>query len=75
MGFEEKVAQAVDAIAAIPGLTREQADILVHRGFLSLEDLLQAEYNDLAEIPEIGEGAGSVIEAVRTEAAQRNLGK
>ncbi len=75
MGFEQKVAQAVDAIAAIPGLTREQADILVHRGFLSLEDLLQAEYNDLAEIPEIGEAAGSVIEAVRTEAARRNLGK
>lgn len=75
MGFEEKVAQAVGAIAAIPGLTREQADILVHRGFLSLEDLLQAEYNDLAEIPEIGENAGSVIEAVRTEAARRNLGK
>ena len=75
MGFEEKVAQAVDAIAAIPGLTREQADILVHRGFLSLEDLLQAEYYDLAEIPEIGESAGSVIEAVRTEAARRNLGK
>ena len=75
MGFEEKVAQAVDAIAAIPGLTREQADILVHRGFLSLEDLLQAEYNDLAEIPEIGEAAGSVIEAVRSEAARRNSGQ
>ena len=75
MGFEEKVAQAVATIAAIPGLTREQADVLVHRGFLSLEDLLQAEYNDLAEIPEIGESAGSVIEAVRTEAAHRNLGK
>jgi transcription termination/antitermination protein NusA len=75
MGFEEKVAQAVNAIAAIPGLTREQADILVHRGFLTLEDLLQAEYNDLAEIPEIGESAGSVIEAVRTEAARKNLGK
>ncbi len=72
MGFEEKVAQAVSAIAAIPGVTREQADILVHRGFLSLEDLLQAEYSDLSEIPEIGESAGSVIEAVRTEAARRN---
>src|SRR5690606_27855780 len=35
MGFEEKVAQAVDAIAVIPGIPREQADILVHRGFLS----------------------------------------
>ena len=75
MGFEEKVAQAVNAIAAIPGLTREQADVLVHRGFLSLEDLLQAEHSDLSEIPEIGESAGAVIEAVRTEAAQRNLGK
>ena len=75
MGFEEKVAQAVNAIAAIPGLTREQADVLVHRGFLSLEDLMQAEHTDLADIPEIGENAGAVIEAVRTEAAQRNLGK
>ncbi len=75
MGFEQKVAQAVNAIAAIPGLTREQADILVHRGFLSLEDLLQAEYTDLADIPEIGAQAGPVIEAVRTEAAKRsNLG-
>jgi hypothetical protein len=40
-----------------------------------LEDLLQAEYNDLAEIPEIGEGAGSVIEAVRTEAAHKKSRK
>ena len=72
MGFEEKVAQAVDAIAVIPGITREQADILVHRGFLSLEDLMQAEHDDLAEIPEIGEQAGAVIEAVQSEAARRN---
>lgn len=72
MGFEEKVAQAVDAIAAIPGIAREQADILVHRGFLSLEDLLQAEYDDLAEIPEIGSQAGAVLEAVRAEADRRN---
>ncbi len=75
MGFEEKVAQAVDAIAAIPGLTREQADVLVHRGFLSLEDLLQAEHSDLAEIPEIGENAGAVIESVQAEAKRRNLGQ
>ncbi|HEX7860598.1 MAG TPA: transcription termination factor NusA [Verrucomicrobiae bacterium] len=75
MGFEEKVAQAVDAIAGIPGLTREQADVLVHRGFLTLEDLLQAEHSDLSEIPEIGENAGAVIEAVRTEGALRGLGK
>jgi N utilization substance protein A len=74
MGFEQKVAQAVDAIAAIPGLTREQADILVHHGFLSLDDLLQAEHADLADVPEIGEAAGAVIEAVRAEDAKRNSG-
>src|SRR5712664_2834470 len=37
-GFEEKVAQAVRAVASIPGITPEQADALVHGGLLSLED-------------------------------------
>src|SRR5881396_3057693 len=55
VGFEEKMAQAVKAVASIPGITQEQADVLVHRGFLGLEDLLQAEASDLAgQIPEIG---------------------
>jgi transcription termination/antitermination protein NusA len=74
LGFEEKVAQAVQAVAAIPGITPEQADLLVHRGFLSLEDLLQAEPDDLASIPEIGEQAPAMIEAVRSEATRRNTG-
>src|SRR5436309_1561089 len=72
MDCEEKVAQAVKAVASIPGITPEQADALVHRGFLSLEDLLQAEASDLAEFPEIGEQASTIIEAVRSEAARRN---
>ena len=72
LGFEEKVAQAIKAVASIPGITQEQADVLVHRGFLSLEALLQAEANDLAEFPEIGEQASAIIEAVRSEAARRN---
>lgn len=71
MGFEEKVAQAIHAVASIPGLTPEQADVLVHRGFLSLADLLQAEPADLAEIPEIGDQAIAIIDAVRTEGARR----
>jgi N utilization substance protein A len=74
LGFEEKVAQAVKAVAAIPGISQEQADTLVHRGFLSLEDLLQAESEDLASMPEIGDQAESVINAVRAEAARRNTG-
>jgi N utilization substance protein A len=75
MGFEEKVAQAIKTVAAIPGISEAQADSLVHHGFLSLEDLLQAEPEDLAEIPEIGEQAALVIDAIRSEAARRNAGK
>jgi excinuclease UvrABC nuclease subunit len=67
------VAQAVQSIAAIPGIAPEMADILVHHGFLGLEDLLQVEVSDLQEIPEIGDQAASIMEAARAEAARRTL--
>src|SRR2546427_5272102 len=57
VGFEEKMAQAVRALAAIPGITPEQAAVLVKSGLPTLEALLQAEMRDLTEIPEIGEQA------------------
>jgi N utilization substance protein A len=72
-GFEEKVAEAVDLLAAIPGISREQADILVHHGLTRLEDLLQADESDLAGIPELGEGAAAILTAARAEAARRTL--
>ncbi len=72
-GFEEKVAEAVDSLAAIPGITREQADVLVHHGLTRLEDLLQADVSDLAGIPGLGEQAGAIMEAARAEAARRTL--
>lgn len=72
MGFEEKVAQAVKSVASIPGISAEQADVLVHNGLLSLEDLLQADATDLEGIPEIGQQAGAILDAVRAEAARRN---
>src|SRR5436190_4306532 len=34
-GFDEQVGDAVNSLAAIPGITREQADVLVHKGWLS----------------------------------------
>jgi transcription termination/antitermination protein NusA len=71
--FEAKVAQAVQAIAAIPGVTPEQADALVHHGFIGLEDLLQVEASDLADIPEVGAQAGALLEAARAEAGRRTL--
>ncbi len=72
-GFEEKVAEAVESLAAIPGLTREQADVLVHHGLTRLEDLLQADESDLAGIPGIDAQASAVLEAARAEAAKRTL--
>lgn len=71
LGFEEKVAQAVKAMALIPGLTDAQADAIVHAGILTLEDLAQAEAGDLADIPAIGEQAGAVLDAARAEVAKR----
>ncbi len=71
-GFEEKVAQAVQAIAAIPGITKEQADCLVHAGFLNLDDLLQAEASDLEQIEALKESAAAIVEAAKAEAARRS---
>jgi N utilization substance protein A len=73
-GFEEKVAEAVELLASIPGIAREQADALVHAGLTRLEDLLQAEEGDLKDIPQIGESAGAILEAVKAEAKKRTFG-
>src|SRR4051812_23558827 len=72
-GFEEKVAEAVDSLAAIPGISREQADVLVHHGLTRLEDLLQADVSDLSGMPQIGEQAAAILEAARAEAARKTL--
>lgn len=72
-GFEEKVAEAVDLLAAIPGISREHADVLVHHGLTRLEDLLQADLSDLVGIPGLGDQAGPILEAAKAEAARRTL--
>ncbi len=72
-GFEEKVAEAVDQLAGIAGISRQQADVLVHHGLTRLEDLLQADVSDLAGIPELGDQAAAIMEAARAEAARRTL--
>jgi transcription termination/antitermination protein NusA len=71
-GFDEQMAEAVAKMAAIPGITREQADALVHAGVVRLEDLLQAEAGDLADIPNIGDAA-AILEAAKAEAGRRSL--
>jgi len=72
-GFEEKVAEAVELLAAIPGISREQADALVHAGLTRLEDLLSADEGDLSSIPQIGEKAAEILAAARAEAERRKI--
>ncbi len=72
-GFDEKVAEAVEQLAAIEGITNEQAHALVHAGLIRLEDLLQADESDLTEILQIGDQAGAVLQAARAEAERRQI--
>ena len=60
------------ALAAIPGVTHEQANALVHAGLTRIEDLLSAEAGDIADIPEIGEKAAEVLQAAKAEADRRD---
>jgi N utilization substance protein A len=71
--FNSQVAEAVQTLAAIPGVSQAHADALVHHGLIRLEDILAAEVSDLAEMPEIGDQAAAVLEALRAEAARRTL--
>ena len=65
------MALAVHNLAAIPGLTNEQADLLVHAGFLSVDDLLTAELNDLELIEPLKAQAPAIMAAVKAEADRR----
>src|SRR3954467_8437176 len=71
IGFEEKVAAAVAQVAAIPGITPEEANLLVHFGFHTLEELVSAEATDLAEMPGLAERAAGIVDAIRAEVARR----
>ncbi len=73
LGFEEKVAEAIHAFAAIEGISEDQAGALVNSGFHTLEDLSSVEIEDLAEIPGMGDAASDIMQAVHSE-TQRRLG-
>ncbi|MGZ4962903.1 MAG: transcription termination factor NusA [Limisphaerales bacterium] len=73
VGFEEQVAHAVEALASVPGITREAADVLVHHGLATLDDLANAEVGDLEQIEQIKDQAGTILEAAKAEAARRKV--
>ena len=71
-GFEAKVDHAIHDLAAVPGITLEQARVLVNIGFHGVADLLDAEVTDLAAVPEIGaEAAATILEAAKGEMLRR----
>lgn len=65
--FEEKVAMAVNHLAGVEGISREQAEALVKVGFLSIEGILAAEVKDLQEMTEFElDTAQSIHDAAAT---------
>ena len=74
VGFEEQVAKAVDALAAIPGIEKVQADAIVHAGLLTLDALSNVEANDLKEIPGLEDSAETVLAAAKAEIERRANG-
>jgi N utilization substance protein A len=74
-GFDRKVADAVRDFATVPGISEEQARILVTTGFHSLEDVIQQiGIEDLQGMEGIGSDAESILEAIRGELTRRAAG-
>lgn len=48
--FDEKVTRAIDELAKVDGIDREQAEKLVQCGFLTVDGILAAEPEDLVEM-------------------------
>ena len=63
----------MESLAAIPGITPGTGGCAGASRVDALEDLLQADVSDLAGMPQIGEQAAAILEAVRAEAARRTL--
>ena len=64
VSFDEQVASAVAAMAALPGIDDTLAQTLVQSGFHSVTDLQQAEAADLAEIPDLAPHTDSIMTAL-----------
>ena len=61
VSFEEKVAHAIDDLAAIDGISREHADLLVKGGFLTVAGILAADTADLMETTGMDEESAQAI--------------
>ena len=72
--FDEKVAHAVESLAGIKGLTRENALKLVQGGFLTIEGILAAEPADMESIEGFDkESVAAILEAVTMHPSVQHL--
>ncbi len=68
--FEEQLAHAIESLAAIPGFSREDADVLVRNGFLTTDGILAAEIPYIMEVTGLDEAnAQRVYDAAAAAAA------
>ena len=67
VSFDDQVADAVAALAALPGIDEALAGQLVNSGFHSVEDLKQVEAGDLEGIPGLEENEAAIIAAASGE--------
>jgi N utilization substance protein A len=67
--FEEKVERAVHSLAAIEGVSQDQAQALVNAGFLTIEGILALNAEELAETIDI---TPAEAEAIQTAASAQS---
>lgn len=75
IGFEEKVANAVRALGEIEGIGMENAEYLVHGGFLTLEGILAADLSDLETVEGLTPESASAVHAAAEKAYESEHGK
>ncbi|NLB59948.1 MAG: transcription termination/antitermination protein NusA, partial [Lentisphaerae bacterium] len=73
ISFEEKVAMAIEALTLLDGVDREEAEKLVHAGFLTVEGILESELSDLQEMAGFDAETAQAIQAAAA-AAQKPPG-
>jgi len=61
ISFEEKVVKAIDGLAGVNGISRENAEALVKAGFLTIEGILAADVSELEETAGFDAETGKAI--------------
>jgi N utilization substance protein A len=74
INFEEKVAQAIEDLAQLEGIEAEEAERLVHSGFLTLEGILAAEAEDLETIEGFDADTAERIRGIAEAAYEKEHG-